>query len=73
MYSVKVYCKDCKYIAIYHHECGDGPTSIDCSYPKNVRRRWWQFPWGYGWISYKKPAQTINRNNDCKWFEAKDV
>ena len=67
--TTKVYCKDCKYIEMINKES----IRATCKHPKCetpfMRNEWYNVEVE---ISFGCP-DFMNRHNDCKLFEAKEV
>lgn len=53
-----VFCGKCKYYNIGRNGA--------CNHPDNITIR---SDWEMHWKSYTKKPNSLNKKNDCKWFE----
>jgi len=59
---LKTYCRSCVY---YRQPNGHG-TYANCSHPENVEIK---DTWLEAREDYKRQPDSINKENDCKWYK----
>jgi hypothetical protein len=52
-----IFCKNCKYRDVYGHACG---------HPNNIKT---YQDYNDSYTLYDRRIETINGQNDCKWFK----